>query len=71
MGRVTCGKHGCVCCWNCDRCPKCEPETGTIGRGDYCHDCKVIMVARGFVWSAYYQNYVPQADAEKVRAYGA
>ena len=64
MGYVTCGKHGCRCCWSCDRCPKCEPETGRIGRGDYCKDCKVKLLASGHVWSDYYKNYVPAETAK-------
>ncbi len=62
MGRVTCGRHGCVCCWGCDRCPKCEPETGKIGRGDYCKACRIKLLSSGHVWSDYYQNYIPAPD---------
>jgi hypothetical protein len=64
MGRVSCGTHGCYCCWGCDRCPKCQPETGKIGRGDYCKSCRERAVAQGFVWSDYFQNYVTQAAAD-------
>ena len=58
MGYVTCGTHNVRCCWRCDRCPKCEPETGRIGRGDYCKDCTAKLKAEGFVWSDYYRDYV-------------
>jgi hypothetical protein len=69
MGYVTCGVHGVRCCWSCDRCPKCEPETGKIGRGDYCNDCKVKLVSSGHVWSDYYQNYVPRDAQAKAEEY--
>jgi hypothetical protein len=65
VGYVTCGNHGCRCCWGCDRCPKCDPETGKIGKGDYCEACRVKLLASGHVWSAYFQNYVPKDLAAK------
>lgn len=65
MGRCTCGLHGVICCWRCDRCPKCQPETGPIGRGDYCADCRKKCLAEGLVWSEYFQNYVSREDADR------
>ena len=65
MGHVACGKHGCRCCWSCDRCPKCQPETGRLRRGEYCADCTAKLKAKGLVWSAYFANYVPPEDAAR------
>ena len=65
MGHVTCGKHGCLCCWNCDRCPQCQPETGKLLRGEYCHDCTEKFKASGMVWSTYYQNWIKPEPVEQ------
>jgi len=64
MGYVTCGRHNRRCCWACDRCPSCEPETGRLLRGDYCKSCTTELKIRGFVWSDYHQNWVtPEVKA--------
>lgn len=60
MGRVYCAMHErkILCCWACDQCPKCTPELGRIGRGDYCKGCTAKMRAQGYVWSNYSGDYV-------------
>jgi len=68
MGHVTCGLHPRQrCCWRCDRCPKCEPAVGRLRRGDYCAECIAKFRAEGFVWSAYYGNYVSRDDADRAK----
>ena len=64
MGYVTCNGGGnspshrsSRACWRCDRCPKCD-NIGRLLRGDYCRDCTNDLIASGFVWSDYAQNYV-------------
>lgn len=67
MGYVTCGIHPRArCCWRCDRCPECEPETGRLLRGDYCRRCIADLKARGYVWSHYAQNYVEPGQGVKL-----
>jgi hypothetical protein len=69
MGFVTCGVHGCRCCWSCDRCPKCEGGTFRLGRGDYCPDCAGAIKAAGYVWSEFYKDYVkPETAARAAQA---
>jgi len=70
MGHVSCGRHGCRCCWKCDRCPRCEPDTGKLLRGDYCRRCTDELRARGFVWSAYFQDWVEPQDAAMNKKFG-
>lgn len=59
MGHVRCGLHGLRCCWRCDRCPRCDPETGRLGRGDYCRDCVKAMKLKGYTWNEYSGDYRP------------
>jgi len=58
MGHINCGTHERRCCWRCDRCPTCEPDTGRLLRGDYCWDCTAKFKAEGCVWSSYSRNWV-------------
>jgi len=66
MGYVTCqGDRGLGpthrerrCCWRCDRCPTCQPETGRLYPGDYCRDCVKALKTKGAVWSEYREDYV-------------
>jgi hypothetical protein len=69
MGHTTCGRHGARCCWRCDRCGTCERERGRLGRGDYCADCRTRLVAEGFVWSAYCQNFVKPEERAQGRLF--
>lgn len=65
MGVVRCGTHGVKCCWRCDRCPTCKPETGKLKRGDYCADCTAKNKAEGLVWSESHKNWVtPKMKAD-------
>ncbi|HUU36721.1 MAG TPA: hypothetical protein VMW46_00785 [Candidatus Desulfaltia sp.] len=81
MGIVTCGVHGCRCCWRCDRCPKCEAEKADhysrrgrfvkgvawkLQKGDYCPDCVKKIKADGYVWNEFYKNYVSPETAAAV-----
>jgi hypothetical protein len=64
MGTIRCGRDGQVCCWSCNRCPTCQPETGAILRGDYCLECTEKNKAEGLVWSEYHKNWVtPETKA--------
>ena len=68
MGKVTCGVHGSVCCWRCDHCPKCEGTFKRVGKGDYCPECTAWLKANGYIFSAYYSDYVkPEQDTEQGR----
>ena len=63
MGVVRCGVHGVKCCWRCDRCPVCWHEdhpklpAWALRKGDYCPDCVKALLAAGYVWSEFYQDY--------------
>lgn len=55
MGYVTCGMHGRDrqgprCCWECDRCPRCEPSIGKLAQGDLCRSCRERARREGFRW---------------------
>ena len=63
MGVVRCGIHGVKCCWLCDKCSACEHEahpsepSWALQRGDYCPECVKKLLAAGYVWSEFYQDY--------------
>jgi hypothetical protein len=63
MGRVFCGKHNALACWNCDACPVCDGVR--IGKGDYCQGCIAKAKAAGLVWSPYHQNFMKPGDARQ------
>ena len=67
MGMVTCGIHPRNrCCWRCDRCPRCEPETGRLLRGDYCRSCTEKFKAEGCTWDSYSRTYIRTKPLERV-----
>jgi hypothetical protein len=69
MGIVTCGLHGCRCCWGCDRCPRCDGGAFRLGRGDYCPDCVKKLKAAGYVWSEFYKDYKTPDEIRRTEEY--
>lgn len=65
MSATTCHKHKkeIRCCWNCERCPKCEGFK--LQKGDYCPDCTIRIINQGYIWSDYYNDYVKPDEVNK------
>lgn len=77
MGKTYCvgTSHGGNCpsghprdiqtCWGCDRCPR--QHGFRLGKGAYCPTCTKTMIAKGLVYSAYFDNYVNPTELPQLR----